>query len=223
MFKIKTVYITLLLNLVLLSVVYAESPGAQWIFNVLLNDKSIGEHRFMVSRGADDLLNVESNANMKVKFIFFDAYQYSHEAKETWKDGCLQSIQAKTNNNNDMLTVNGSTHEQYFIVEATEKTEMLEGCVRSFAYWDLSTILKAEKLLNSQTGEYVETEVIMNDWETIRAAGIEWKAKKYTIKGEGLHIDLWYGTEGEWLKLKSMLKNGRELVYELQHRPALSI
>ncbi|NNE37686.1 MAG: hypothetical protein HKN08_05220 [Gammaproteobacteria bacterium] len=223
MFKAKIICITFLLNLLVLSVVYAESPGAQWIFNVLLNDKTIGEHRFMVSPVEDDLLKVESNANMRVKILFFEAFKYTHQATEIWRDGCLESIEATTDNNNDMLTVNGMSQEQYFIVEATENKEMIEGCVKSFAYWDLSTILNAEKLLNSQTGEYIEIELIVNDWETVLAAGVEWKAKKYSLVGKDMHIDLWYGPNGEWIKLRSKLKNGRELVYDLQHSPAISI
>ncbi len=222
MLCIKRLLFSITLIFLVSSKVNAESSDSRWIFNVLLNGKNIGEHQFVVSSIDDGYLQVESNANMRVNFLFFEAFKYQHDATELWRDGCLESIKSKTNNNNDVLAVNGINSNQIFMVEAQKNSAMLEGCVRSFAYWDLEKILNSERLLNPQTGEYVDVDMVTGGAETIQVVDTMWNATKYSLTGEKLHIDLWYGPDGEWLKLRSKLKNNRELIYQLQSQ-AISI
>jgi hypothetical protein len=222
MLNINKIVFTIALILLVPSKINAESSDAKWVFNVLLNGKNIGEHQFVVSLIEDSYLQVESNANMRVSFLFFEAFKYQHQAVELWRNGCLESIKSEINNNNDVLVDNGMNNNRFFMVEAKKNSLMLEGCVRSFAYWDLGKILNSERLLNPQTGEYVEVEMIPGGVETVEVADMMWDATKYSLVGEKLHIDLWYGPDGEWLKLRSILKNNRELIYQLQSQ-AISI
>jgi len=212
-----------LLVLILTNIVFptnsiAETEFGQWRFSVLLNGNSIGEHRYTLS-AQGDLLEVHSQAEMKVKFLFFEAFRYEHTATEVWQDNCLLSIESQTDNNNEMLKVSGRREQQSFQVAATENDATLQGCIRSFAYWNQSAILGAKELLNSQTGELMPIVVETGQWENINAAGREWQAQRFSLIGRNLHIDLWYGPEGEWLQLRSTLDNGRELDYQLQEGP----
>lgn len=222
MLNINKIVFTIALILLAPSKIHAESTDAKWVFSVLLNGKNIGEHQFFVSSIDNSYLQVESNANMSVSFLFFEAFKNQHHAIELWRDGCLQSIKSETNNNDDVLAVNGMNNNQSFMLEAQKNSVILEGCVRSFAYWSLEKILNSEKLLNPQTGEYVEVEMVPGGVETLEVEDIVWDATKYSLVGEKLHIDLWYGPNGEWLKLRSVLKNNRELIYQLQSQ-AISI
>jgi len=216
------VLLSIAMVLLVSSKIYADPSGAKWVFDVLLNGKNIGEHEFSLSTRDDGHLQVQSNANMSVKFLFFEAFKYEHEARELWRDGCLQSIEAVTSQNDNVIMVNGAVSNQYFAVEAKKNNALLEGCIRSFAYWDLQTIIHSERLLNPQTGEYMDVEVIPAGPETIQVANLSWQSEKFTLIGEKLHIDLWYGPDGKWLKLRSKLENDRELIYHLQD-PVISI
>jgi hypothetical protein len=211
---------SILLFAMLPSTLAAESGIAEWNFSVLLDGKAIGTHRYRVTT-SNGMVEVQSQAEMRVRFMFFDAYRYQHQATELWQNGCLFSIDAETDDNNKPLLVQGKREAGLFRVATTAvETTELPDCVKSFAYWDLA-ILQTEKLLNAQTGELTAVTVIPGSQEVITAAGQQWQARQYTLSGEKLHIDLWYGPQGEWLRLRSRLSSGRELDYQLEQGPGI--
>jgi len=203
-----------MLLLALMSLPLAAQVESSWRFSVLLDGKPVGEHVFRVM-AEDGLTQVQSDAQMQVSFLFFNAYSYQHRASELWQNGCLLSIDAKTNNNNKQIQVKGRQNADSFLVSTGGygNTEM-PACVKSFAYWD-RTFLQATELLNSQTGELVDVAVETGQWETIEAGGQEWIAQRHILRGEKLHIELWYGAAGEWLRLSSVLPSGRKVDYLL--------
>ena len=209
--------IVLLSSLMLMTVSGASwaQSDSSWRFNVLLDGKPVGEHLFTVTP-QDGVIKVQSVANMQVNILFFNAYSYQHQARELWQAGCLLSIDAATNNNNKQIEVKGRLDAGNFLVSAsTDKGDTaMPACVKSFAYWD-STFLKESSLLDPQTGKLVAIKVEPGALETIDVAGREWQAQRYTLTGEKLHIDLWYGPAGEWLRLSSQLPSGRQVDYEL--------
>lgn len=197
----------------------AQMESGLWHFEVQLNGKPIGEHHYrLIPQG--ELLAVESHATMQVKFLFFEAFSYEHRADELWREDCLVSLESETDNNNEQLLVKASQQEDSFRVITVDNEISLEGCVRSFAYWDPLTIMGADALLNSQTGELVDINIEEGAWETITAGGREWQAQRFMLTGEDMNIELWYGPAGEWLRLRSTLENGRMLEYRLRQGPA---
>lgn len=158
---------------------------AAWVFQVFLDDAAIGTHRFVLTeRGAEREL--ASEARFNVKFLFFDAYRYRHDATERWRGDCLASLEASTDDDGQKLAV----------------SKKFEGCVMSFAYWN-PAILKRSELLNAQTGKL----------ENIAVADLG--GGHYRISGPKHPIDLWYAPDGQWVALESDL-GGRRLRYRLQ-------
>ena len=90
----------------------------------------------------------------------------------------------------------------------------LNGCLRSFAYWNLA-YMKSPQLLNSQTGELVTTRLQPMGTETITASGQSLPAQRYRLTGKDIQVDLWYSPQNRWLGLES-LKDGRRIRYVLQ-------
>jgi hypothetical protein len=194
----------------------AAAETREWDFKVYLDDKEIGRHRFTLSPEPTGA-RVESRARFEVNFLFFTAYRYRHENTELWRDGCLQRIDARTDDNGDVSRVDGEDRgEQRFLLETQAREKILErDCVRSFAYWD-KELLQAEALLNSQTGEYVPVELQELGRDAVQAAGKTVPAIKYRLTG-GSEVDiaLWYSPEDRWLALESSLPSGRTLRYRL--------
>ncbi|MEO0425572.1 MAG: DUF6134 family protein [Pseudomonadota bacterium] len=186
----------------------------EWNFQVYLNDNPIGFHNFRLNP-QENGYELETEAQFKVKFLFVTAYRYRHENVETWRDGCLERIEARTNDNGDQFKVIGQRDAGGFDLAATAGPDSLDaGCVRTFAYWDLAA-LKDTQLLNSQTGAYQPVEVALVGRESIEVAGEPVVADRYSLNAEGLDLDLWYTPEGEWLALTSTVEKGRQLRYEL--------
>lgn len=186
----------------------------EWRFKVFLEDRPIGEQVFRLNEegGRARLL---TEASFDVKILFFTAYTYRHRNEELWKDGCLERIESTTDDNGETFRLLGKPVSDGFRVETSEFSATLPSCVRSFAYWNVD-YLRAPKLLNSQTGEYVSVSVRSLGEESLEVRGSPLRARRYAVEGPKLRIDLWYSLDDEWLALESMSKGGRKLRYVLE-------
>lgn len=194
-----------------------QSPDTGvWRFRVLLDDDDIGHHRFHVRR-TGDRTEVEIDARFDVRFLFFTAYRYRHENQETWRDGCLVGMRSSTRDGGDDLAVRGAATGQTFTVSAGGSTREIESaCVRSFAYWN-PDLLTAGKLLNAQTGEWVEASLEQRGEERVTVGGREVAAVRYNLVLEVGVISLWYAADdGRWLALEAPARGDRVLRYQLE-------
>ena len=182
------------------------------LFRVLLDGRPIGEHRFEV-RSENDIREVTSEAEFRVRILFIDAYRYRHTATELWHGDCLVSLDARTNDNGEIMTVDASRSGDGLAVNATGNESWHAGCVRSFAYWNAG-ILEATRLLNTQTGQYQPVRVELLGEDRIAVNGSIEAALRYRLTGEDINIDLWYTRENEWVALESEVEDGRLLRYQ---------
>ena len=89
----------------------ATMESRSWDFRVLLDGDRIGYHRFeLIDDG--DLRRLTSEAKFDVRFLFVNAFRYRHKNTEVWDDGCLQSIDARTQSNGKKLAVLGERERQ---------------------------------------------------------------------------------------------------------------
>jgi len=199
----------------------AGASTAEWRFEVKLDDKPIGFHSFsLTDRGREQVL--ETEASFDVKVLFISAFRYRHENVETWRDGCLTSISARTDSNGKRLEVEGGRRAGQFAVTRNDGQEILGDCVQSFAYWNPS-ILAADRLLNSQTGKYEAVSVTASADERIDVGDTTIDARRYTLAAGSGDITLWYARDdGRWLGLEAPAKGGRRIRYEPVRLPARS-
>jgi hypothetical protein len=199
---------------------------SEWRFNVLLDDKPIGYHRFELStRGAERELR--SDARFNVKVLFINAYTYTHTADEQWQGECLSRLEARTNDNGNKNHITGTRRDSSFVVANGTVTATLAPCVQTFAYWN-PQILTATRLLNPQTSEYVPVRVTSMGLETIEVRGRPMSSERFRLTSEPtalipLQIDLWYSSgdssgnseNRQWLALESIAEGGGRLRYKL--------
>lgn len=190
----------------------SSAPETTLNFRVLLDGDPIGQHRFEL-RGSGDSREVVSLANFKLRFLFVDVYRYQHKATERWRGDCLVSMDARTDDNGYIETVDASRRSNSLAVIANNRQELYEGCVRSFAYWN-PKILNGGRLLNAQTGQYMLIRVQPLGEENIPVKGRTIPTERYRLTGPGVHIDLWYTRDQQWVALESSTGNGRRLRYE---------
>ena len=174
----------------------ADAALRTWSFRVLLDGRDIGRHTFTREEAADGA-RVVSEARFDVRFLFVTAYRYEHRAEERWRDGCLVSLEARTDDNGARKDVRLQPRD----------------CTWSFAYWD-HEVLRAERLLNAQTGELLPVRWAALGIESIAVRGRGTSASRHRLTAPGLSIDLWYAGR-EWVALESTLEGGRRLRYEL--------
>lgn len=204
------------LALVLLPISVQAAPPADddnvWLFDVYLGDKAIGSHRFTATRLEQGWM-VQNFAEFEVKFLFIKAFDYEHSSSEVWRGGCLASIDARTDANGKKSEVLGRQQADSFVLESGGDQKKVADCVASFAYWDRN-LLQREQLLNAQTGEYLEVASKPLPAATMELGDRSLKVERIHLSAKDLDIVVSYGAEsGQWVGLKSTLKNGRTLIY----------
>jgi hypothetical protein len=186
---------------------------ANWDFDVYLDDKKVGKHLFTVSESGG-VKHVQSEANFKVRILFISAYRYEHSAAERWTDNCLVDFDASTNANGKRIKVSGEQTSAGFLVERGDKPIELPECVMTFAYWN-PEFLDQPRLLNPQTGEYVDVYVEQAGNEMLEVRGQLVEARRVKVTANDVDLTLWYSPDDEWLALESVAKGGRIIRYEL--------
>ena len=190
-----------------------DSPNETLMFDVFLDGRKIGYHRFEID-GPRSNAAVRSEASFDVKFLFVTAFSYRHSAEEDWAGGCLNEIEARTDSNGKKLNVTGARTDDGFVIDTGEREAALPDCVMTFAYWNPG-FLEQPRLLNPQTGEYLEVEVQELGKDVVKIAGREIPARSVRLTARQMDITLWYSENSEWLALESVAKGGRILRYEL--------
>ena len=191
----------------------AEENTRSWNFSVLLDGSPIGYHNFRVIDDAG-YRKVKSEASFDVKFLFINAFRYRHTNTERWADECLQEIDAFTNSNGKRFEISGEKAEGGFVLESAETQRELPECVMTFAYWNPS-FLDQQRLLNPQSGEYLEVDVDELEPESIEVRGQSMQARVYSVTAKEMQLKLWYSADDEWLGLESQAKGGRVIRYVL--------
>ena len=186
----------------------------------MLDDTPIGYHQVNVNR-EQNRKNVYTQANFDVKILFIPVYSYDHETQERWVDNCLVDINSTTDDNGEDYFINSKQSEQNLTLETQDGMTSLEGCVRTFAYWDVD-LLKSDRLLNTQTGEYEDVEITDMGTGVLTFDGNEVEARQFRLVAKDMAIDLWYTKDMHWLALESVTDSGAVLRYLPEKVPALA-
>jgi hypothetical protein len=186
--------------LLLLAAGAAPASETRIDFEVLLDSRSVGTHRFDIHRTADGTQQVSSVAAFDVKFLGLPLYRYRHQATERWTQGCLAQIDSSTDDNGRRLQL---------------ARRLREGCVSSYAYWDPQVLLRQRELLNPQTGELDQVQVEAMGEEMLMVRGAAQRADRFRLRSGKLVIELWYSKAGQWLQLQSTTDSNRQLRYRL--------
>lgn len=183
-------------------------------FAVTVDGRPVGWHEFRLS-GAPRGLSVDGHARFDVTVLGLPVYRYEHRDRELWRDGCLEEIDATTDDDGRRQEVHGRRVDAGFDLDGPGGRAALAACVSSYAYWDPDLVTR-RRLLNAQAGTLDSVDVVdlgTVDW--IRSGRRE-PSRHYAIIGTSFRIDLWYSTTGDWLGLETRTTTRHTLRYELR-------
>ena len=192
----------------------SASGSTELTFEVSLDDRPIGRHSFRI-RESDGARVVESRATFDVSVLFIPVYSYLHQNTETWRNGCLQRIEAETDSNGRRYVVDGRRVEGGYRIETTDGPRRYAmDCLMTFAYWDPG-MLSQRQLLNSQTGDLLPVSVEVLGSRNLEIGGRAVQADGYRVVAEGADVDLvvYYDRNNRWVGLESVLEGGRTMRY----------
>ncbi|WP_431046619.1 DUF6134 family protein [Roseateles sp. L2-2] len=186
-----------------------------WNFDVRLDGKPIGTHRFTVE-GPDEAREVTSIAAFDVKLLGITVFRYRHEARERWRGDCLQQIRSSTDDDGKPVKVDRR-------LESATPGE--PDCLMSYAYWH-PALVRQQRLLNPQTGEVDEVRIERLPDAAIPVGGRDVDASRWRITSTAPSsgksaparqvLTLWRDrADGRWIGLDAQVKGDRVLTYRL--------
>ena len=174
-------------------------------FKVLLNDREVGWHTFVVEHNGDQV-TVKSDASMDFTVLLVKKVKYRHQANEIWQKDCMVGFDSSTQRNGKLVAMSGKTVNGSFFVQREDGETSLGVCVKSFPYWRPKW-LESEFLLNVETGKYTPVSVQSNIDPATQAI-------YKTIELPKTQIRLEYDKAGDWRSLESDLNIVGTLRYE---------
>jgi hypothetical protein len=190
-----------------------EETRHEWKFRVYLDGAEIGYHNYeLVNAGGIQRMSTE--AEFRVRFLFFTAYRYRHTNIETWSGNCLQHIESSTDANGRPFSIEGKRKAGVFTVQTLDSRYEVQECVKTFAYWN-PDFMREEKLLNAQTGELLDVTIEQLPERRLSVRGETRTATRYRVVAKEIDLELWYAKDRSWLGLRSTTKDGRRIHYEL--------
>ncbi len=203
-----------------LSSALAESNPAtrEWPFDVKLDGKPIGHHRFTV-QSEGQRTSVLNEARFNVKILGISVYRYQLDVTEQWTGDCLHKLQSQTNDDGERLAVRAERDGNLLRVRGGKAPVDTSACVRSYAYWNPKALRQQSQLLNPQTGVMDAVSVREAGESQITIGDQRVPARRLRIAAPPGDIDMWLSPDGEWIGLDAKVEGGRTVQYRLRSWP----
>ncbi len=157
----------------------------------------------------DEKLILHSVLDIDVKVLFFPAYKFFQETKETWVDGNFISIDGFTDFEDDReYYIKGIDEDGFFIANGMDGKLKLDKNIIPLNYWNIH-MLSEEEVFDTQKGIVRKIKVKKLKDEKIEMNGKKVETVKYLFnasknpkdKGPFPEYTLWYH-ENELLKME---------------------
>ena len=186
-------------------------------FAVYRKGDKIGRHTLTFTEEADELI-VDVNVNLKVRLLFITVYRFEHKAKEVWNGGHLTSFVSETKQNGNEWYIDAACHSEKMIVNSNEGQHVVSESLFPSTYWNVAS-LDVSRWLNTQFGSPVDVNISAVGYETVTAIGKPMETLRYKVTGmiaetqRPVNLDLWYGDDGELMKLQFHAADGSLIEY----------
>ena len=168
-------------------------------YDVIRKKKTIGS---LVSKfiEEDDKIILHSVLDIDVKVLFFPAYKFFQETKETWINGNFVSIDGFTDFEDDReYKIVGKDVDNFFIAKGMDGEIKLDKDIVPLNYWNVS-MLNEQEVFDTQKGILRKIEVVKLDNEKIKINGVNIDTERYLFnaskhpkdKGPFPEYSLWY-------------------------------
>jgi hypothetical protein len=161
-------------------------------FEIYRNDKKVGYHNIILSRGKKMLI-VKNEIKFEIKKLGISFYKYKSEGTEVYdQDGLLFSFNSKTSDNGKLKFCNIEAQDnKNYLIEGTNYKGSLNKDFVISSYWN-HEILKKNTQISGITCKIRNQKVTFLKNETIKVKGQVTKTSVFSIKGEGLDTQIWY-------------------------------
>jgi hypothetical protein len=183
--------------------------GNEIAFDVERDGDVVGQYVINFTRTDQGVL-ADARADVDVNLLFVPVYSLRYHARELWSNGELQSIEAFTNDDGDLIHVQ-ATRDAGGLRVKTNDGAYETPALLPISHWN-PALLAGGPLLNGMTGEVDEVQVFDQGLDTVSTRNGSLRARHYLYSGD-LNGEIWYDEDGRWVKLRFRANDGSIIDY----------
>jgi hypothetical protein len=183
--------------------------GSEIAFDVERDGDVVGQYTINFTRTDQGVL-AEAKADVDVNLLFVPVYSMTYQARELWQGGQLQSLEAFTNDDGELIHVQATREADGLEVKANDQT-FETPAVLPISHWN-PALLAGGPLLNGMTGKVDEVKVSDQGLDTVSTRNGSLRARHYLYSGD-LNGEIWYDEDGRWVKLRFRADDGSMIDY----------
>ena len=185
-------------------------------FNVSVDGKPSGQYTMTITKGDGGAVSLTCDAHVKVKVLGVTAYHYDFFDIEEWKDGRLQSLRSRCDDDGKKFEVVATAGEKGLSV----KVNGSEKLVRGDAYLTTACCLPDAKrrdgalpLMEADNGEEIDGKIQLVSSGPMNVAGQVVNVTRYRLTSLVAH-DVWYDGADRMVR-QEWTEDGHKTVLEL--------
>lgn len=183
--------------------------GNEIAFDVERDGDVVGRYVINFTRTNRGVL-AEARVDVDVNLLFVPVYTLRYHARELWSGGELQSIEASTNDDGDLIHVQATRDAEGLRVKTNDGAYETPA-VLPISHWN-AALLEGGPLLNGMTGEVDKVQVFDQGLDTVSTRNGSLRARHYLYSGD-LNGEIWYDEDGRWVKLRFRANDGSMIDY----------
>ena len=186
--------------------------GEKISFDVFREGEKVGRHYVVFSRTSPQDLSVTARFELKITFLTIPVYQFLYRSSAVWRDGRLEKLVARIDDDGEKSTVSALTEGQQLGVSGPKGQQQWRGPLYPTNHWNAG-VVSQKRVLNTLNGEISRVDIAAQGVERIRAQGRWILATRYQYSGD-IDTTVWYDDDGRWVKMRFPAKNGSIIDYE---------
>ena len=174
----------------------ASAASATRQFNVYLGRKKVGSSSVSLSRSGSRV-DAEIEVNLHLSILGLINFNYQLTNRESWRDGVLQEMRSRTNNNGPVEYANANRTGRGLEMEGSSYQGIVEGNPATTSYFT-PDFLERRTWINTQNGAVFTPSIGRVGPANFSTNEGSTPCTRYAIRG-GVNSDLYYDSNYEWM------------------------
>jgi hypothetical protein len=188
--------------------------------SLFFGDSRIGGQSIAVARQGD-VLDVTLDLEVAVRVFGLTMYRYRLEARESWDDGRLVALEARTDDNGTARFARARRAGDQLVIEGSAFSGRVSGNPGTTSYWN-PALLERGIWVSLEDGRPRRVSARPLGTETWQTAQGALAARRWRVEGEIDPIDLLYDEAGEWVGNEFTARGQRARFVLARRGPALT-
>jgi hypothetical protein len=195
---------------------WQPKDGQQLYFDITRNGDKFGHH-ILNFRRTGDKMEVVSDVLLRAGIGPLTLFEYKLASTETYANGALQSVTARTLNNGKWRPMTANAAVGGLFIKGEKFNGLVQGVVSPSSHWNIAE-MKQKVMVELESGKPMPITVTDLGMDKVKTAKGEVSARRFRVQSD-ITADFWYDDQNRWVKC-AFTTQGSKIEYTLRDLPA---